>query len=247
MPERRRRGTLARTGAAAALTLSIALALAIPARAHVGHVISRAERYLKIDASEADTRVVVSLMLGPDEGQRVLEAADVDGDREVTQAEADLYLAEWAEGLRDELPVTIDGEHAPLSWTDGWLDPIGRVRPVALTVEMVAHLPRGGREQQIVLEDRMVRRETFDRTDVAFRAHDGAELVACGPVAEPIGCAEPDLAIVRGGTAPSTFAAHVRYPSRAESMRAIPIALAVLLVAIASAAGLVISRRRRTP
>ena len=50
------------------------------AEAHLGHTITRAERYLKIDASESDTRIVVSLTLGAEEGQRLLESADANQD-----------------------------------------------------------------------------------------------------------------------------------------------------------------------
>ncbi|MDQ3032603.1 MAG: hypothetical protein M3Y87_09320 [Myxococcota bacterium] len=236
----RRRGALA-----AAVLLTIALALSAPARAHVGHVISRAERYLKLDATERDTRVVVSLMLGADEGERVLAAADADGDREVTRSEADAYLAQWGEGLRDELPITIDGERVALTWTDGWLDPIGRVRPIGLTIEMVAHLPVEAREHAIVLEDRMVRREIFDRTDVAFRAHDGAELVACGATPDPAGCETPDLAFAGDGAQPSTYGARVRYPGRADRAHGWWIAIIALLAALI-AAGVLLARRHRS-
>lgn len=239
----RRRGALA---AALVLTIALAISVPAPARAHVGHVILRAERYLKLDATERDTRIVVSLMLGDEEGERVLEGADADGDREVTRAEADSYLAEWGAGLREELPVTIDGARVPLEWTDGWLDPIGRVRPVGLTIEMVAHLPVDGREHAILFEDRMVRRETFDRTDVAFRAHDGAELAACGTTSDPADCREPDLAVVRGDTPPSVYAARVRYANRsAIAVDPRTLVMAVLIV-LGALFGVVLRRRRRS-
>jgi hypothetical protein len=213
------------------------------ARAHLGHVVSRAERYLKLDASEEDTRLVVSLMLGPEEGERVLTAADADGDRQVTPAEAERYLAEWAEALREELPVEIDGEPVPLSWSDGWLDPIGGVRRVPLTVEMVARLPTGGREHVVVFEDRMARRESFDRTDVVFRGRDGAELLACGPQAVPVDCTEPEIGLVRGGAQPSTFGARIRYPRRPEPIG--PLLPAALLAALATVVGLLAAARLR--
>jgi len=222
-----------------ALAIAIVTAIAIApsiGRAHLGHVILRAERYLKLDASEEDTRLVVSLMLGPEEGERVLDAADGDDDGEVTRAEADAYLAQWGAGLRDEVPIELDGTRIEPEWTDAWLDPIGRVRRVGLTVEMVAHVPTDAREHRIAYEDRMVRRETFDRTDVAFQAHDGAELLACGPGGEPVDCSEPELAIVRGGQAPERFTAVVRYPDRSERLPLRPIAAgaAALLAAIAA-------------
>lgn len=155
------------------------------ASAHVGHVIARAERYLKLDVSGRSARVVVSLTLGPEEGRRVLEAADTNGDGEVGAAESDAYLAQWAEGLRTELPIFVDEAELHPSWGDGYFDPIGAVRDTALTVEMVAIVPLEGGEQTVSFEDRMVRREVFDRTDVAFRARDGASLIASGAEEAP--------------------------------------------------------------
>lgn len=207
------------------------------AHAHVGHVVMRAERYLKLDASEADTRLVVSLMLGEVEGERVLADADANGDRSVTPEEADAYLRQWAEGLRTELPVWIDRAPVSLVWTEGWLDPLGRVRRTGVTLELVAHLPVEAREHRIEVEDRMVRREIFDRTDVAFRAHDGARLAACGIEPEPSGCEDADFAFVRGGVQPSRFVVQVLYPDRPErlSWEALAGALAGLAVLIALA------------
>lgn len=227
---------------AIAIVLAIAVAPSV-SRAHLGHVILRAERYIKLDASDEDTRLVVSLMLGPDEGERVLAAADRDEDGEVTRAEADAYLAQWGTGLRDEVPIDLDGAPVDAEWTDAWLDPIGRVRRVGLTVEMVAHVPTDAREHRIAYEDRMVRRETFDRTDIAFQAHDGAELLACGPGDEPTDCHEPDVAIVRGGRAPTRFTALVRYPRRSEPVPVAPIAGGVAALVAAAIAAIAVRRR----
>lgn len=189
------------------------LAAASVASAHIGHTIARAERYLKLDATEADTRFVVSLTLGAAEGASVLADADTDADGEVSEAESAAYLASWGEGLADELPIEIDGQPVDVTWSDGWLDPLGPVSPVPVTVEMVAHLPVTGREHRIVVHDRMVRREVFDRTDVSFRGHDGAELVVAGATEAPPDV-EEDQSFVRGGPELSLLTAEVRYPTR---------------------------------
>lgn len=216
------------------------------ADAHVGHVILRAERYLKLDATDGDTRLVVSLTLGPDEGRRVLESADADADGEVSMAEADRYLAEWAAGLATEIPVEIDGGAIAVAWTDGWLEPAGPVTRTPLTLELVAHLPTNGREHTITFRDAMVRREVYDRTDVAFRGHDGAELVACGRGESPAEI-EEDLALTAGETV-DAFSARVRFPDRTWLSTAPPWALgavvALVVLAIAGTAG---ARRRRAP
>ncbi len=127
----------------------------------------------------------MSLTLGPDEGLRVLREADADRDGAVSAAESEAYLTAWGQGLAAELPASIDGEPVALAWGDGYLDPLGPVRRAPVTVEMVARAPLAGGVQTLAFEDRMVRREVFDRTDVAFRARDGAELLASGIGADP--------------------------------------------------------------
>lgn len=180
-------------------------------------MVLNAERYLKLDASEADTRLVVSLTLGATEGRRVLDAADANRDGQVTQSEADAYLAEWGRGLADELPIAIDGERVSVPFTEPFLDPIGRVAAVPVTVEMVAHLPVSSREARIVVQDRMVRRETYDRTEVAFRSHDGAEVLRSGAGTDPR-TRVLDLACGRttGNPMPDVLTMDVLYPQRRE-------------------------------
>jgi hypothetical protein len=231
-----------RRASLALLVLALVLAPAA-AQAHLGHVILRAERYLKIDASEQDTRVVVSLTLGASEGARVLAAADANGDHEVSQAESDAYLAQWGEGLGTDLPIEIDGSAFAATWTEGYLEPIGPVGPTPLTVEITAHLPLTGREHLVRVRDHM-RREVFDRTDVAFRAHDGGEIVRCGPGQEPTGT-QNDFsygASAGGDAPPDVLTAQLRFPRRADSSAGIALPIAALL---AVALGLVFWRRRK--
>ena len=161
------------------LACGAALAPAALVTAHLGHIVLSAERYLKVDVSKDEARLVVSLTLGPGEGRRVLEAADADQDGTVTQPEADAYMAQWGEGLRTDLPVTLDGELAELTWSEPYIDPLGSVRETPLTVEMVARLPLEAGRHTITVRDRM-RREPFDRTDVAFDTREGATLIASG-------------------------------------------------------------------
>lgn len=223
-------GTLA-FAARAAPRLAAALILGAPlgalsgvllpahASAHLGHTVVSAERFLKLDVSEADTRLVVSLTLGAAEGRRLLAEADADGDGSVSDAEANAYLAAWAEGLRDELPVEVDGSRVEVVFGEPFLDPIGRVSAVPVTVELVAHLPVEVPQARIVVHDRMVRREIFDRTDVLFRAHDGAEIVASG-LGETLTRRELDVAFGPSfqGPMPTAIALVARYPERAKGL-----------------------------
>lgn len=220
-------------------------ALASPAQAHLGHVIRHGERYLKVDASEADTRVVVSLTLGPEEGARVLSAADRDQDGVVSDAESRSYLEEWTSALRGEVPVELDGARVEVPWTEGYIDPIGPVRRVALTVEAVLHVPVSSREHVLIVRDRMARRETFDRTDVAFRAHDGAEVVQSGEGEVPSE-RETDFAFgaALGGPMPDAIVARVRFPARPESSESLVFVAGAVVVLTVGAVAWGVRRRR---
>lgn len=233
--------------ARASLAFVVLALVLVPAavEAHLGHVILRAERYLKIDASDEDTRVVVSLTLGASEGARVLAAADANGDHDVSQAESDAYLAQWGEGLRTDVPIEIDGSPFAATWTEGYLEPIGPVSATPLTVEITAHLPLTGREHVVRVRDHM-RREVFDRTDVAFRAHDGGEIVACGPGEEPTGTQNDfSYGAAAGGDAPpDVLTARLRFPGRSDAS-ASTVALPIAILAAVVAAVVVWRRRKR--
>ncbi|MBX7193385.1 MAG: hypothetical protein K1X94_15125 [Sandaracinaceae bacterium] len=237
-------GRTARRAGLASFVLALS-SIAAPATAHLGHIVVSAERYLKLDASEADTRLVVSLTLGETEGRRVLAAADVDHDRTVTQAESDAYLAEWGRGLREELRVEIDGTQVPVSFGEPFLDPIGPVASVPVSAEMVAHLPVTTRDASIVVSDRMVRRDTYDRTEVAFRGHDGAQVIVSGAGRAP-SQRELDLAFgpSAGEPMPDEISMRVRYPERPEPTPpwAWPVAGGALVTA--ATAGWLARRRR---
>jgi len=222
------------------VALVVVTASAVPVSAHLGHVVLRAERYLKIDARADAVRVVVSLTLGPAETERVMRAADTDGDAEVTQTEADAYMAQWGEGLQDELPVWIDGERVRPPWGQPFLDPIGPVVRAAGAVEMVARIPLDGGEHTIRVDDRM-QVERYDRTDVVFRAEE-AELVVAGRGEAPEGL-EERFFFGHNADAPSTLSAVVRLPGWSDEERygAIGAAFGALLLVVLSWLGL---RRR---
>jgi len=191
-----------------ALLTALLLAPGI-AHAHLGHVVTRAERYLKVEASPEGVRIVVSLTLGPGEMARVMAAADADRDGTVTPGEADAYMAQWGEGLRTDLPVRIDGESVRVEWKEPFFDPTGPVQAMPGNVEMVARIATSGGRHRVRIEDRM-RVESFDRTDVAFRVRDGATLVASGPGDAPVSVL-PALAYGREG-APSALTADFELP-----------------------------------
>lgn len=212
------------------------------AHAHLGHVVQRAERYLKVDATPGGARLVVSLTMGPQEMARISNAADANQDGHVTQAEADAYMAEWGAGLRTELPVTVDGQPVDLSWGQAFFDPIGELRPVGGTVEMVALVPLEGGEQRIVVTDGM-RQETFDRTDVAFSARDGAELVVAGVGLDP---REVAGRLTYGGvTEVEVLTVVVRLPVVSAPEQRSYAMVGVVGAAVALAAGLLVAVWRR--
>lgn len=228
-------------GVALAL-VALGAAGASPVAAHLGHVVLRAERYLKVDVAREEARVVVSLALGPDEAVRVLRAADADADGAVTRDEASRYLAQWGDGLRTDLPIEVDGAPIAATWTDGWLDPVGRIERVPLNVEMVAHVPLEPGRHRVTIHDRM-RVETFERTDVAFEVRDGVALVASGDGEHPT---EPTPALTYGPRAPArSLTAVVEIEGTTKDERAALLLGAGALVVVSLAAWLLVRRSRR--
>lgn len=223
--------------------IAAALLVASPASAHLGHPVARAERYLKLDVAGHSARLVVSVTLGEREGGRVLAAADADASGDVSQTERDAYLARWGEKLRSELAVRVDGRSVELAWGEPFMEPIGRVRPVVVTIEMVASFELGGGRETIRIEDRTVGRDVYDRTDVAFRARDAAELVASGiGEGEPTD-ATPDLAyadVARGE--PVVLTAVVETPARSTRLLWI-VAAAVGTLSLVAGAAMVVRHR----
>ncbi len=192
------------------LGLTLILAPTTLASAHLGHEVQTAERYLKLDVADDHARVVVSLMLGPAEAARVLAVADRDagnGDGTLTEAEADAYMAGWGEGLATELPIEVDGQPVAVTWGEPYLDPTGPIAARPATVEMVARFPLGAGTHRITFRDHM-QRDSYDRTDVAFRVRDAAELLASGAEEAPEDRV-PTLAFA-GSRGPEVFTARVR-------------------------------------
>jgi hypothetical protein len=169
-----------RRGALAALMLLAPWGPASTASAHLGHEVQRAERYLKLDLREREVRLVVTLTLGEAEGEALMRAADDDGDRRVSELEAERHLESWASALGEELVLPADGERVALSFGDGFFDPKGPVRRVVATLEMVGRgrLPSGVYE--LALEDRMANRNVFERTDVMLVASPPVEILGDG-------------------------------------------------------------------
>jgi hypothetical protein len=202
----------------ATLASAWSLAQALPASAHVGHVVQRAERYVKLDVTPGDARVVVSLSLGPSEMEGVLRAADVDLDGDVTSEEAETYVLAFGEALDRDITVRVGGERVKLDWGEPFLQPAGQVRLSPGTVELVGHAELGGGRVPIVFEDRM-QRPVLDRTDVSLEARDGARLVAAGFGAAPEGV-EPRLAFGPEAARPVIFGAVVETPEALVPSRA---------------------------
>jgi hypothetical protein len=171
-----------------------------------------------------------------------------DGDGTLTEADADADLAVWGDGLVTDLPVEVDGEPVVVQWGEPYLDPTGAIAPRPATVEMVARIPLAAGEHRITMRDRM-QRETYDRTDVAFRVRESAELVASGAEEDPEGRAVT-LAFA-GSRGPDVFTAVVNVAGPSEEAApedeegAPPwLWLGVLSVAVILALGFYATRRR---
>jgi hypothetical protein len=239
--------TAGRRGRAlAALAFPLCLAAPERAHAHLGHLVLRAERYVKIDAAPGELRVVVSLMLGPSEARSALEPADTDGDGSLSRAEADAYLAGWGAELEREVRIELDDAPADgVVWRDGVLEPVGPIAAQPVTVERIAHVPLPGGEHVVRVRDAMdVAR--FERTDVVFQARDGATLSRAG-----LGTSPPDLepSLSFGSdfapTGGRVFTATVATPDEPASLWTLLAAvIGGAVLAIVAGVGL---RRRRTP
>lgn len=217
------------------------------AAAHIGHEVRRAERYLKLDVAGRELRLVVSLTLSRKEGLRAREAADEDGSGLISEPEAKRHLAAWGRALASELRVEVDGSVRPLRWGEGYLGPTGRVRPGPLTAELVGRGELEPGVHVVRLVDGM-RREQLDRTDVAFRARKGAELIRSGPGPAPEGVTRrlffgPDAEV-------HTFTLKVKVPASPATPSRWPTwvgsALAILALAVLALAGAVLALRRRS-
>lgn len=233
-------------GALAALGFALTLSLATQAHAHLGHLVMRAERYLKLDAAPGEVRVVVSLMLGPSETRRALEPADTNADGSITQAEADAYLVGWGAELQREITVTIDGAPAEgVVWRDGVLDPIGPIAMQPLTVEMIAHVPLRGGEHTLRVRDEMDLAR-LERTDVAFRTHDEATLLRAGAGEAPTEL-ERELSFGLDYAPPGgrVFTAVVRTPDEPMSRAVVAALLLVALALVGAVVALAVRRKRR--
>lgn len=210
--------------------------------AHLGHVVVRAERYLKLDFEPTQVRFVVSLTLGPDETVRVQSAADLDRDGSLTQVEADAYMAEWGRGLVSELPFEVDGESVTLAWSEPWMAPIGVIERVPSTVEMVARVPLEPGRHTLRFRDGM-RVETFDRTDVNVTTSDSSvRVVAAGEGAEPRELV--DRFAYGPQNAPEVVTVIAELPGTPPTLRWLAIAGGVAFVLAAIGAWIAVARRR---
>ena len=171
--------------------MAVAFFVATPrAQAHLGHVVLRAERYLKVDVEPEALRVVASLTLGPTEMERILRDADTNEDGSVDASEADVYMQTWGEGLAEELRIEVDEEWVEVIWGDAYLDPHGVIRSVAGSVEMVARVDLDPGTHRIRLRDSMPT-GALDRTDIVIRTQPGGLVRGCTYGEQEHDCSTP--------------------------------------------------------
>ena len=237
------KASLRRRARSFAFVLSLA-AFGATAFAHLGHVVVRAERYLKLDVEPTQVRFVVSLTLGPEETVRIATAADTDENGEVTQAEADAYMAEWGRGLSTELPFEVDDEAVALVWSEPWMSPLGPIQRSPGTVEMVARVPLSPGRHTLRFRDGM-RVETFDRTDVNVTTTGGeARIVAAGAGESPT--LLEDRFAFGPQNAPGVVTAIVEMPGTPPAVRGLAIGGGVLALLVVLASWVALGRRRKS-
>jgi hypothetical protein len=110
---------------------------------------------------------------------------------------------------------------------------------------MVAHLALDGREHELYVEDGM-RRDPYERTDVAFRGREGAELVSCrvGEQSAPDTCAR-GASYGPGAGAPAGFGARIAYPTRTESWLFVAAMVSGAMALVSTLLALAWRRRKR--
>lgn len=168
-----------------ALAPALVIGGASVAAAHQGHPILRAERTIKLEADGHEgVRMVVTVNYGVEEMLRVARNADADGDGSLDRREIEDTMLEWAETLRRELPVRLDGSFARVRYVRPFFEPTGRIEMRPGTLEMTGMINVGAGRHQIFVTDDMPG-DAFDRTDVMFTASNDAQLLASGPTERP--------------------------------------------------------------
>lgn len=155
------------------------------ASAHQGHPVLRAERTLKFEADgEEGMRMVVTVNYGTEEMLRVARRADANGDGTLDRREIEDTMLDWADTLRRELPLRLDGSFARVDFVEPFFEPRGRIelRPGTLEMTGIIRMP-AGRHELFVTDD--MPGDQFERTDVMFTATNGARLLASGPTEVP--------------------------------------------------------------
>lgn len=218
------------------------------ASAHLGHLVQRAERYLKVDVSGYRVRLVVSLTLGARETARLMQQADSDGNGWVSPEERDAYMGLWGAGLVDELAVRVDGTRVDVEFAEPFMQPIGAIVATEGSVEMVGTFVLDGGEHDVVIADTMPR-EAFERTDYSFRARDEAVMLASG-LGDNVTEVLEHTSVHQASPNPETFMVRVRVPQRPltageEAIRVLPWAAGAAAVLIAVAVALQLRRRSR--
>jgi hypothetical protein len=139
--------------------------------AHAGHGENHSARYLKLDASEQDTRLVVSLALSERDGRELFVRGDLDGNSRLDPPEVAALLVQVESTLVPK--VSVDGSNVTPAWRERTMAPAGGAYEFPAAIEFVGHLSLRQREHRIELRDA---EPLYALTDVALRAHDGAEV-----------------------------------------------------------------------
>lgn len=168
-----------------ALGSALVLGGASVAAAHQGHPILRAERTIKLEADGLEgVRMVVTVNYGVEEMLRVMRSADADGDGSLDRREIEDAMLEWAETLRREMPVRLDGSFARVGYVQPFFEPTGAIQLRPGTLELTGIIRVGAGQHRLFITDDMPS-DRFDRTDVMFTATNEAHLIASGPTEVP--------------------------------------------------------------
>lgn len=142
------------------LTVLAALAVVGAPRlveAHVAPSEDTNNRYVKLTPMADRVRLAYTILIGQAPGRIARQALDQDGDRVVSEAEADAWARDFGAAVLAELELTVDGLPVPLAWSEVVAGMDDRsVAGGAFSLDLIAWacLPAAGARHEVELVDR---------------------------------------------------------------------------------------------
>jgi hypothetical protein len=149
--------TLSRSRRRLSVWLTAALlSVAAPAAAHVSPSVDTNNRYLNVTPMADRVRFSYTVLIGETPGRMARHALDLDGDRTVSEAEANAWGQDLARRVQAALEVTIDGHVVPVVWSEVFVGMDDRGTDAgAFSLDLIAWLcaPTPGARREVDIVD----------------------------------------------------------------------------------------------